>query len=78
VVSWKFWNSLGFSGHGRQRGSVAERQILFDPINVGCSEDPGLSQRPAAFRTFALKQMASAGAPEKYFAGAGYLETFDH
>jgi hypothetical protein len=57
---------------------VAERQILFDPINIGCAKDSGLSQRPAAFRTLALKQMTSAGAMEQHFAGTGYLETFDH
>jgi len=59
-------------------GSVAERQILRDSINVGGAEDSGLSQRPAAFGCLALKQMASAGAAEKYFAGAGQLETFGH
>jgi len=59
-------------------GSVAERQILCDSINVGGAQPSGLSQRPATFRTFALKQMASAGAAEKYFAGAGQLETFGH
>jgi len=55
---------------------VAERQILCDSINIGCSEDFNFAKRAAAFRTFALKQMASAGAAEEYFAGAGQLETF--
>jgi len=58
--------------------SMAERQILFDAINVGWPEDTGFSQRPSPFRTFALEQMAPAGASEQHFAGAGYLETFGH
>jgi hypothetical protein len=57
---------------------VAEWQVLFDTVNVGCSEELCLSQRPAPFGTLALKQMASAGAAEQDFAGAGYFETFDH
>jgi len=59
-------------------GSVAERQILCDPIKVGGAEDSDFAKRAAAFRTFALKQMASAGAVEKYFTGTGHLETFGH
>jgi len=57
---------------------VAERQILFDAINIGGSEKVGLAQRSSPFGTLALQQMASAGAPEQHFAGAGYLETFAH
>jgi hypothetical protein len=57
---------------------VAEWQVLFDSINVGCSKQLGLSHPPAAFGSFALKQMASAGAPEQHFAGAGYLEAFGY
>jgi len=57
---------------------VVEWQILFDTVNVGCSEELCLSQRPSPFGTLALKQMASAGAAEQYFAGAGYLKAFDH
>jgi len=55
---------------------VAEWQILCDAINVGWPDARRLSQRPAAFGTLALKQMAPARSPEKDFAGAGYLETF--
>jgi hypothetical protein len=62
----------------RQAGLVAEGQILCDTINVDRPEEPGFSQRPAAFGTFALKQMASAGASEQHFTGARYLETFGH
>jgi len=58
--------------------SMAERQILRDTINVGRPENLRFPQRPSPFRPFALEQMASAGAPEKHFAGAGYLETFAH
>ena len=55
---------------------MAERQTLRDTINVGRPEDLRFSQRPSPFRTFALEQMAPAGAPEQHFTGAGYLETF--
>jgi hypothetical protein len=57
---------------------VAEWQILFDTINVGWSEALGLSQRPAAFGTFALKQMAPTRSAIQDFAGSRYLETFGH
>jgi hypothetical protein len=59
-------------------GSMTERQVLFDSINVGGSNEGCLSQRPAAFGIFALQQVASAGAPEEYFAGAGDFETFSY
>jgi hypothetical protein len=55
---------------------MTERQILFDPINIRWPKDFGLPQRPPALGVFAFHQMAFAGAPEKNFAGAGYLETF--
>jgi hypothetical protein len=51
---------------------------LFDAINVGWSDEHRSAQRPAAFGTFALKQMAPARAPAQHFAGTGYLETFGH
>ena len=57
---------------------MAEGEILFDTVNVRWSEDRGLSQRPPAFGTFSLKQMASACAVEQDFSGRGYLETFGH
>jgi hypothetical protein len=57
---------------------MAKRKILFDTVNVGGSEEPCLSQPPPAFGTFALKQMASAGASERDLARSGYLETFGH
>jgi len=41
---------------------MTERQILFDSINVGGSNEGHLSQRPAAFGIFALQQVASTGA----------------
>jgi hypothetical protein len=65
---------------GRKAASslVAERQILFDTIGVGWSNDSRLSQRPSAFGTFALKQMASACPSAQHFPGAGYFEAFDH
>src|ERR1043166_1273459 len=57
---------------------VAERQILCDAIHVGGPDERGLSQRAAAFGTFALKQMPPARTPAQHFAGAGYFETFGH
>ena len=57
---------------------VAEWQILFDAINVGGSDERCLSQRPAAFGIFALKQMAFASAVEQDLAGSSYLEPFGH
>ena len=57
---------------------MAERQILFDAINVGGTENTRLAQGSSPFGTLALQQMASPGAAEQYFAGAGYLETFRH
>ena len=59
-------------------GLVAERQILFDTINVCWSDEHGFAQRPAAFGAFALKQMASARAAAQHFSGTGYLEAFGH
>jgi len=43
---------------------VAEGQILFDTINVRWSDEHRFAQGPAAFGTFALKQVASARASE--------------
>jgi hypothetical protein len=57
---------------------MIEWQTLFDAINVCGSDERRLSQKPAASGAFTLKQMASARAPEKDFAGAGYLESFGY
>jgi len=57
---------------------MTEWQILFDTINIGWSEDPGVAQRPPALGILALKQVAPTGAPEEHFTGAGYLETLCH
>jgi len=57
---------------------VAERQILFDTINIGWAEGGCLSHGPAAFGTLSLKQMASASAVEQDLARSGYPETFCH
>jgi hypothetical protein len=54
---------------------VAERQILFDAINVGRVGDPRFAQRPSPFGTPALKQMTPARASTQHFTGAGYLKT---
>jgi hypothetical protein len=58
--------------------SMAERQILCDAVNVGWCEDRRLSQRPAAFGAFALKQMAPAGPVKQHFPVSGDLETFGY
>ena len=56
--------------------SMAERQILGDAVNVGWCEDRRLSQRPAAFGAFALKQMAPACPVKQHFPVSGDFETF--
>ena len=56
--------------------SMAERQILGDAVNVGWCEHRRLSQRPAAFGAFALKQMAPACPVKQHFPASGDLETF--
>ena len=58
--------------------SMAEREVLLDAVNVRWSEERGLSQRPAAFGAFALKQVAPASSSEQDFAARGYFETFGH
>ena len=55
---------------------MAERQILGDAVNVGWCEDRRVSQRPAAFGAFALKQMASACPVKQHFPVSGDFETF--
>jgi len=74
----RFVFRLDFGLRKASGGLVAEWQILFDTINVGWSDARRFSQRPAAFGTLALKQMASAGSSIQDFAGAGYLETFGY
>jgi hypothetical protein len=63
----------GVASHDR---SMAERQILCDAVNVGWCEDRRLSQRPAAFGAFALKQVAPACPVKQHFPVSGDLETF--
>ena len=55
---------------------MAERQILFDAVNVGRSEEPCLSQRPPACGALALEQVAPACPAIHYLAVRGYLEAF--
>jgi hypothetical protein len=55
---------------------MAERQILGDAVKVGWCENRRLSQRPAAFGAFALKQMAPACPVKQHFPVSGDLETF--
>jgi hypothetical protein len=57
---------------------MAEGQILFDTVNVGGVNDPGLFNATAPFGIFGAQQVAPAGAPEQYLAGASDLETFGY
>ena len=58
-------------------GRVAKRQILFDTIDVGWSEERCLFRHSVTFGTFTLKQMASASDVEQDLARCCYLEAFD-
>jgi len=60
------------------QGLVAERQILFDPINVGRSENRRLSQGSPPLGTLALKQVAPPGSSMHDFAAGRNLETLGH
>ena len=57
---------------------MAERQILFDAINVGCTEELCIAQPTATFGTLPLKQMAFARTMEDNFSAAGDFETFGY
>jgi len=57
---------------------MAERQILFDSINVGCANQLRIAQASTTFWVLALQQMAFAGASSRDFAGARDLEPFAH
>jgi hypothetical protein len=59
-------------------GLMAEGQILFDAIHVGCSDKRGFAQGATAFRTFALEQMPAARAAAQHLAGAGDFEAFGY
>jgi hypothetical protein len=57
---------------------MTERQILFDPVNIGWIKDFGLFYPPATFSAFGTQQVTPTGTPEQHLASAGYLETFGH
>jgi hypothetical protein len=57
---------------------VTEREVLFDPVNIGGSQDRCSSKGTAAFGILGLQQMAPARASEQDFSCAGYLESFGH
>jgi hypothetical protein len=61
-----------------ERESVAERQVLLNPINVGWVKHLGVAQASPAFWILALEQMTSAGTSSSNFASAGDLEAFAH
>jgi len=55
---------------------VTEWKVLFDPVNIGWSENRRFSQGPAAFGILILEQMAPARSSEEDFSGAGNFEPF--
>ena len=55
---------------------MAERQILFDAVNVGCAEHLRVAQASPTFWVLALQQMPSASAAMHDFAAARDFETF--
>src|SRR6266568_8373512 len=57
-------------------GSVAERQILDDAINVGLVHHRSFAEPAAAFGTLTGEQMASAGVGAQHFAAGSDFETF--
>jgi hypothetical protein len=57
---------------------MAEGQILFDTVDVGGVNNPGLFNATASFGIFGAQQVPPAGAPKQYLAGAGDLETFGY
>jgi hypothetical protein len=57
---------------------MAERQVLFDAINVRGIHDGNLAETAEAFGVFGLGQVASAGVRAQDFAGTGDFEPFGH
>jgi hypothetical protein len=57
---------------------MAEWQILFDAVNVGWVNNPGLFNSTAPFSIFGAQQVTPTGAPKQHLAGAGDLETFGY
>jgi hypothetical protein len=58
-------------------GKLARKwQVLFNPVNVGGTQDRGLAHGATAFGAFGLQQMAPAGSVEKHFPRGGYFESF--
>ena len=57
---------------------MAERQILFDSINVGGAKNLRIAQASPTFWILALQQMPPAGSASQDFAGASNLEPFAH
>src|SRR5437660_4383682 len=81
----EFQPRMDTDGHGFYRSeeerfqtSVAEGEILSDPVNVSGPEDGCVSQGAAAFGILGLEQMAPARAAEQDFASGGNLETFGY
>jgi hypothetical protein len=58
--------------------SVAERQILGDPVKIRLVQSLGLAEPTAALGVLGLGEMASASGKAGSFAGAGDFEPFGH
>ena len=57
---------------------MAERQVLFDPVNVRGINKLGRAQRTTALGTFALQQMAFASTHTHHFSSRRDLEPLGH
>ena len=53
---------------------MAERQVLFDPVDVRGINELGRAQRTTALRTFALQQMSLASTHPHHFSSRRDLE----
>ena len=58
--------------------SVAEREVLLDPIHVSLVNEVRAAQAAPAFRTFGLAEMASASSTAQDFATSGDFEPLGH
>jgi hypothetical protein len=57
---------------------VAEREALYDPINVGFVHDCHLSEATPAFGVLGGEQVASAGVRAQDLAASGDFEPLGH
>ena len=57
---------------------MAERQVLFDPVDVRGINELGRAQRTTALRTFALQQVSLASTHPHHFSSRRDLEPLGH